>query len=157
GGRRAMTGARTSAASRLLDLLGLVLLFFVVDTLAAHQIVHPSMQTKTNEAVTRDLSLLHALSWYPKFWAPLYPSLLWVLARAHIPFLPANTIFYLAILVLAASFLRRYAGRRAALLAVVLLAVFEGCSWNLPQRMAETLFTLESVGILALLARDRER
>jgi 4-amino-4-deoxy-L-arabinose transferase-like glycosyltransferase len=97
------------------------------------------------------------LSWYPKFWAPLYPSALWAISRTGFPVERTNTVFYTALLVMVAAFLRRHVGRRQAFLAVLLLAVLEPAAWNLRQLMAETLFMLQAMAVLAILARYRER
>jgi len=135
--------------------LAVLLLVPLVEAVQRRQSGDLSPQSRINAHFAERPSLLSALRLYPRYWPPLYPTLLWLAARAGLTAERVNQVFFVLTLTLFALYAAWYLPGVHPLLPVLLFAVGHYNYVNVYQYISETLFTFLSLALLLLLLRYR--
>lgn len=135
--------------------LAMALLLFLVGRIRERQPGDLSPQSRINAHFAERGSLAAALRLYPKYWPPLYPTLLWLSARAGLSPGQANQAFFSLALFLLCLYAWRFIPDIHWLYPVALLAVAHFNYVNMHQHVSEMLFVFLSLALLLLLLRYR--
>ncbi|MCZ6784417.1 MAG: hypothetical protein O7G30_14035 [Proteobacteria bacterium] len=114
-----------------------------------------SPQADANLRFASEGSLPDALADYPPRWPPLYPSVLWLLARADVSAVWANQLLFYGVLLAMAVLARRTIPGVHPAYPVLLVAALESSYPMIRLATSELLFSLLGLCTLGLAARSR--
>jgi hypothetical protein len=139
----------------LAAVLAVLLLLPLVEVVQRRQSGELSPQSRINAHFAERPSLLSALRLYPRYWPPLYPTLLWLASRVGLTAERVNQVFFVLTLMLVALYAALHLPGVHPFLVVLLLAVGHYNYVNVYQYISETLFTFLSLALVLLLLRYR--
>jgi hypothetical protein len=139
----------------LAAVLAVFLLVPLIEVVQRRQSGDLSPQSRINAHFAERPSLTSALRLYPRYWPPLYPTLLWLAGRIGVTAERVNQLFFVLTLVLIALYSALHLAGVHSFLPVLLFAVGHYNYVNVYQYISETLFTFLSLALVLLLLRYR--
>lgn len=141
---------RAARTARALLAVGIVLLVFGLARVLPGPV---SPQSRSNLAFAAKASVQKALDAYPKFWPPLYPSVLWLARRAGVAPADVDRALFCMTLLLLAIIVSRHLPGIDPVYPVLLVAVADFNHHNLREAVSEHLVVPLALLLFLLVLR----